>query len=618
MADFVSYDNVELTQGFWLDRYNLNKNVSIPAVQDRFEETGRFEGMRFTHGKDSPKLHIFYDSDIAKWIEAVAYLYKKDATGMQKYVDFCDQLIDSMAIHQRSDGYLNSYFQQCASDKIYTNRDWHELYCSGHLVEAAVAYAEATGKTKFLSIMEKNMECVYNNFIKEKKANFSTPGHEEIELALFRLYDYSKNEKYKQMAEFFLSNRGKVDLDKTIYGEGALKGCQDDVDIYNLKEANGHSVRALYFYSGIADMAFANEDKALIENLNSVWNDIVNSKMYITGEVGSTHKGESFTLKYDLPNHTAYAESCCAIAFIMFAKRMRKISKNAEYGDIIERIIYNSLLSSTSLNGKAFFYENPLEIIMEDVDREVAVPKSSRERLPIRERLEVFNCSCCPPNINRIFGRFTDIICFEDDDCATIEQYIPSVINSKYGTISVCGDLIKDGKISIKSTNYSASLISLRIPSWSKNTAIKVNGKNIDFAQNDGYVSIKTEQSFEIEVCFEIKIKFVKANGKVRANAGRVALTRGPVVYCIEGVDNGERLNRISVKIEDVSTAQAIKDDFSGLYVIETHGYKECDDDRLYFDADELKEEKIKLRFIPYFAFANRGESDMQVWVRRK
>lgn len=616
MSDFVSYDKVDLKEGFWLDRYNLNKTVSVPAVQNRFEETGRFEGLRFTHGKDSQKLHIYYDSDVAKWIESVAYLYKKDPNGMQEYVDFCDALIDSMEKHQRGDGYLNSYFQQCASDKIYSNRDWHELYCSGHLLEASIAYAEATGKDKFLRVMKKNMECIYNNFVKEQKANFITPGHEELELALFRLYHYTKDEKYKQMAEFFLKNRGNNDVDQTIY-EDAKKGCQDDVDIYNLKEANGHSVRALYFYSGIADMALANHDEKLIANLNSVWDDIVNYKMYVTGGVGSTRRGESFTVKYDLTNLTAYSESCCAIAFIMFAKRMRKIQKKSEYGAIIERIMYNSLLSSTSLNGKAFFYVNPLEIALEEVDKEVAVAKKNREPLPIRERLEVFGCSCCPPNINRQFARIGDVICYNDDGYATIEQYVQSQVYSDYGKIVIDGDLIKDGALTISSSDYTSDTLCIRIPDWSANTIIKVDGKDVACDQNDGYVYLKVGQSFTVSVQFDLKVKFVKSNPNVRANAGRIALARGPIVYCLEGVDNGVRLNRISV--DPLSTSQAkVYRDFHGSYSIDLDGFIECDDDRLYYDATQSLDKPKKLKFIPYFAFANRGESDMLVWVRKK
>lgn len=617
MKNFVSYDKVELKNGFWLDRYNLNKEVSIPAVQARFEDTGRFEAMRFTHGKDSPRLHIFYDSDTAKWMEAVAYLSQKDREGMHKYEAFCDALIDSMEKHQRADGYLNSYFQQVASDKIYSCRDWHELYCAGHLLEGAIAYAQATGKDKFLNVMKRVMECIYNNFIVEKKANFITPGHEEIELALFRLYEYTGEEKYKEMAEFFLKNRGNNDKDITIY-PNAPKGSQDDVDIYNLKEANGHSVRALYLYSGIADMARTENDEKLIANLDSVWDDIVNRKMYITGEVGSTFRNESFTVAYDLPNMTAYAESCCAIAFIMFSQRMRKIRKCARYGDITERIMYNSLLSSTSLNGKAFFYENPLEIALEELNREQSRDPKDRERLPIRQRLEVFGCSCCPPNINRIFGRFMDNICFEDECCLAVEQYIPSVVNSAYGKIEIDGDYIKDGKMIISSNDYNKEYISLRIPSWCKNYTVWLDGKKVEVEQKDGYVCVKVGQKFAINVEFEIECKFVKSNPKVRANAGRVALMRGPVVYCLEGVDNGDRLNRIAVDIDEAKSAKVYKDDFTGLYSVDMKGYKETDDDRLYYDADETAYNEVTLKFIPYYAFANRGESDMLVWVRRK
>ena len=619
--DFVSFRDVVLEDGFWKDRYDLNKNVSIKSVRDRFEETFRFDALRFNYLKKAGRLHVFYDSDAAKWIEGVAYLIEHDREAMKEHEALVDELVDCMAAAQRDDGYLNSFFQQIDPQNIFKKRDCHELYCCGHLIEAAIAYDRATGKRKMLDVMERYCDCIERAFITEKTAAFATPGHEEIELALFKLYRYTKNEKYKRMAEFFLTNRG-TDADRATF-EASLwqlesEYAQDNADIYHLKEAFGHSVRALYLYSGIADMALENNDAALKASLDRVWNDIVNRKLYITGGVGSTRVGEMFTVPYDLPNHTAYAESCCAIAFIIFAMRMRRIEQSAKYGHLIEHIMYNNLLSSTSLSGKAFFYENPLEIPMEDYGRMHSYPanlKKKPEQLAIRERVEVFNCSCCPPNINRFFAEIGDLICF-DSDHAMIEQYMSGTISSAFGQIKIAEEYATKGTASISCKDYKADRISLRMPTWTNEFTVKLNGEALDAQPQDGYLTLAVGSAFEIELCFEIKPRFVAANPKVRADVGRMALCYGPLVYCLEGVDNGERLNQISVSPSAAKNATLTKD-FHPFLSIEMDGFRDAEDDRLYFPVEECALTPVKLKFSPSFAFANRGQSDMLIWVRK-
>lgn len=612
MAKMIPFTDVELHSGFWLDRYNLNKNVSLDSVKKRFEDTGRFDALRFNYLKTGKKPHIFYDSDAAKWMEAAAYLMEKDRASQAENEKFIDEIVDAMAAAQRDDGYLNSTFQQIKPDKIFTERGEHELYCAGHLIEAAVAYHKATGKDKFLHIMEKYCDCIYRAFISEKTAKFVTPGHEEIELALMKLYEHIGNKKYFQMAEFFLKNRGKHD--EPVYSNNRY-GTQDDVDIYNLHEANGHCVRALYLYSGIADLARETKDEKLIENLSDVWEDITTRKMYVTGGVGSTFRTESFTVPYDLPNRTAYSESCCAIAFILFALRMRKIKRDAKFGNLIERVMYNALLSSTGLDGKTFFYENPLEIALEEYNREVSV-ENGRERLPITQRLEVFGCSCCPPNINRFFAELGDGIAYEDGSEITVEQYVSSDIKTSLGEIEIAEEYALTGKATISSHNYGGKKISLRLPEWCDGFSLDLNGKPCEAKISGGYARVSVPEEFTLSLDFNIRPRFVAANPNVNADAGRIALTYGPVVYCLEGADNGRRLNRISVS-PAAADAATLEKDFHGLYSITVDGYIDGDTDSLYFFADKSELEKKTLKFIPYFAFANRGESDMLVWVRK-
>ena len=615
-VDFIPFQSVTLTDGFWKDRSDLNKNVSLSNVRLRFEESGRFDALRFNYAETGKKPHIFFDSDVAKWIEAVAYLMEKDPIGMREHEALCEELIDCMERAQRPDGYLNSEHQQVSPHLIFRNRDRHELYCAGHLIEAAIAYHKATGRDRFLAIMERYCDLIERVFLLEGSAEFMTPGHEEIELALIKLYRHTKKENYLKMARFFLEMRGNNEKDKPIYEDNRF-GSQDDVDIRHLESANGHCVRALYLYSGIADLAAETDDALLFENLEKIFSDITNGKLYITGGVGSTPTTESFTVPYDLPNLTAYTESCCAVAMMMFTSRMRRLSKQAKYGHLAERVLYNAMLSSTSLDGKSFFYENPLEIALEEYGREIAVPRRQHARLPITQRVEVFSCSCCPPNINRFFAHLGDYICVDEGDNLCIEQYISAELNTPHGSITITEDYAREGKARIVGSGYTKETISFRVPEWCKELTVLLDGKSVDPILCEGYAYLMVEDDFCIDLDFHISPTFISAIPMVRDNVGRVALMRGPVVYCIEGVDNGARLNRIAVSTN--ALAEATEElDFHSLYSVTLPATRLKNNPSLYFDASKSDCEPASIKCIPYFAFANRGESDMLVWMRCK
>lgn len=613
-SNFISFENVTLGDGFWKDRYELNKNVSLGNVRNRFEETGRFDAMRFNYLKNGREPHIFFDSDVAKWMEGVAYLAMKDADAMAPHLALCEELIDCMERAQREDGYLNSQHQQISPKLIFRDRGRHELYCAGHLIEAAIAYSRATGKDRFLSIMEKYCDLIERVFLTEKSAGFTTPGHEEIELALFKLWKHTGKEKYRTMAEFFLSERGKHP--EEVLEHLNARTWQDDADLAHLREAHGHSVRALYLYSGIADMARANADTTLFDNLDAVFEDITKHKMYITGGVGSTREYEGFTVPYDLPNHTAYTESCASIAMVYFASRMRKMQRNAKYGDVTERVLYNGLLSPTSLDGKAFFYENPLEISLPEYNREVAARENRRERLPIKERVEVFGCSCCPPNINRFFAELGSYLALCEEDGVCIEQYISSEIASPVGTLTLREQYATEGRAEILCENYTGEALTLRIPAWARRVCATLNGKPLPLSVENGYARLRVPASFTLSLDFGIAARFVSADPRVRADAGRIALSYGPLVYCLEGVDNGAYLNAISLSPDALTEAKTAPD-FHGFLSITLPAYRDEEQETLYFDAADVRPTPIQAKFIPYFAFANRGESDMLVWVRR-
>ncbi len=613
MINNMGINDVKLTDGFWKKRFDLNAEVSVYAVKKVFEESGRFNALRFVEGNKN--IHFYYDSDVAKWMEAVAYLLAHDRKKYADLEDFCDELIDSISEHQREDGYYNSYFLQIAPEKIFTDRNLHELYCMGHLIEAAIAYDKYTGKSKFLELAKKMVECIKKVFILDKSAPFTTGGHEEIELALFALYEHTKNEEYKQIAEFFINERGNNELDKnnvivTTYN------IQDNAPARELVSADGHAVRATYYYCGMADMARISNDEGLKKACLTLFDDIVNRKMFITGGIGSARWGETFTSAYDLPNLTAYSESCAAIGLVFFCYRLQLLGIDGRYSDVIERVLYNGFLSSTSLDGKSFFYENPLEVCRKEKGKEVSTPDNLKIVLPIWRRQEVFSCSCCPPNINRFVSSIEKLIYSATDEGVYVNQFMGSEL-SGYG-LSLKTKYPEDGKVEIIGKGYKYKKLFVRIPAWCGKYALSVDGKEIEPQLRKGYAELDVDKDFTVKLEMEMKPTFMEANPRVRDDAGKVCMTYGPVVYCIEEVDNGADLFSISADTSGKDLYAIKSDEYNGLPVIYGNGERKVvgNDNPLYARSYPTKD--VKLRYIPYHAFANREESDMLVWINAK
>ncbi len=599
----VPFSEVTLGEGFWKDRFLLNKEVSVEAVYQQFEKTGRFDALRFSP-KPGSEIHFYYDSDVAKWIEAVAYLIK-GGYDMSRFEKIIDGLIDCMEKNRLPNGYLNSYFQQKAPDKIFTDRDMHELYCAGHLIEAAIAYDEATHKHKFLSVMEDYANLICRVFIEEKSAGFATSGHAEIETALFRLYRYTGEKKYLKACEYFLFERHKGTQPCRDFANNKYDQCE--VSVYDLEKAEGHAVRAVYLYRAMAQLALERGDEKLKRALERVFADM-RKKTYITGGIGSASTGESFTVPYDLPNLTAYSESCAAIGLLLLCNEMEKFELNSYYADLSERILYNALLSSTSLDGKKFFYENPLEVRRKESGKETSVAEKFRTRLPISERVEVFWCSCCPPNINRIFAMLPEFLYGEYNGALVVRQYVPGSVRG----VNVQTNYPVSGSVKISGKGYSAKNIYLRKPVWAESARILLNGKETACEAVNGYCNVPVGECFEIELSFPMRAKFVYANPNVSDDVGRVALTYGPVVYAVESADNGGELNALTVNVG--AKAETSLNANYNLYDICVKGYRESAEQVYSFDPPVRKE--VTLKFVPYFTFANRG-GDTLVWVRR-
>jgi len=594
LMKMISYRNVDITDGFWANRQKTNREATVNAVYDRFDDTGRITAFNVNWKEGEPNQpHFYWDSDVAKWMEGAAAILSKD--NIPELEEKIEWLIDKIEENQQPDGYFNIYYILFGEGKRFVNRDHHELYCLGHLIEAAVEYYIVTGKDRFLNLMKKYVDLVYDIFYVKDSASFTTPGHEEIELALFKLYKITKDKKHLDLAMFFLNKRGDSDKDGR---SNSYAQIQAHIPIRYQENAVGHAVRALYLYAAMADAAMEfSDDQRLHDILKTLFEDITNKRMYITGGVGQTHIGEMFSREYFLPNETAYNETCAAIAMVFFCRRMLELTGESKYADIIEKEIYNGALSGVSLDGKGFFYTNPISIDTENRKKDYG-----DDWFPITQRVEVFDCSCCPPNILRFVAMMGDNIFGVDGDTYYVHQFM----NSNCNKVKIITDFPNSSIVKITAD---VSKLHIRIPAWCEKFDC-----NKPYTVEKGYAVI-TDTKGEIEINLNMNPVLMEANSLVADDAGRVALTYGPLVYCIEGVDHTEKLSQLYVDGDLKTTIQY--DDLFGANVIIADGFKKINSG-LYTKYNKDNFEKTKLKFIPYFGFANRGETDMEVFVKVK
>lgn len=589
------YRKVSIKGGFWKSKEDLNRDVTNKAVYDRFYESGRIGAFDF----NDPNCHIYWDSDVAKWMEAAAYiLYRERIPELEEKVE---TLIDKIIEHQGEDGYFNIHFTVAEPDKRWSNRDWCELYDAGHLIEAACAYYEATGRDRFLIAMEKYADCIARVFTVEHSAAFRTPGSEEIELALYRLYRLTGEKRFYNLMQYFLETRGQPDNDEQIVWHPMH--IQAHLPIREQHDAVGHAVRAVYLYTAMADYAAESGDKVLLQTCRDLFDDISKRKMYITGGIGSTYRGEAFTVPYDLPNDKAYTETCAALGLMFFANHMIKADPNhtSEYADVIETVMYNGALSGLSLDGEKFFYENPLEINLSDRRRFRYL--DNPERYPASQRVKLFECSCCPPNITRVLASLGEYFYSFDEE--TGEVYVNQFGESEYTDgcirVSVKTRYPLDGRIEITSTVP----VNVRIPGWCHS-----------FRSDSAY---KTENGYakfgagNITIDIDIRPELIMAHPFVISDIGKAALRRGPVVYCAEAVDNGGKVHNLVLDRSSVRDA-VCENDVSGLPALIVDGAEFITDGSLYSPLEEHYRSR-KIRMIPYYSFANRGECDMLVFM---
>lgn len=606
----VSFGNVDITGGFWEAKQKMNREVTLYSVRDRFTDTGRFEAFRFNwmpeKDDEIPRPHFFWDSDVAKWLESACYIIRKHPD--DELLAEVDDVIDLIEKNQQEDGYFNIYHTVVEPEMKFSNRDHHELYCLGHLIEAAVAYLDATGSSRFIDILDKYIDLVIRRFTVDRDVPFSTPGHEEIELALIKLYRAKKDKKYLDLARFFINERGQTDEYRPDWAKASYY--QSHAPVREQFTAEGHSVRACYLYSGMADLANETEEEELFNVCKKLFENISQKRMYITGGVGASHHGEAFTVDYDLPNDTAYTETCASIALYFFANRMKDLELNSVYADVAEKAMYNGIIAGVSLDGRSFFYENPLEINVSDHYRNVSV--EADDRLPITQRLEVFGCSCCPPNLTRFIASIGDSVFSKSDNAIIMHQFMPLTADIDQVSVSVETNYPNDGKIDISLAGGKGKKFYIRIPGWCRNCNI-----NSPFERVNGYAEIDiTEDLFDISVDFDIVPDFMLANPGIRHDAGKAALICGPLVYCMEKKDNDFDLFDVMIDTSEPPVAE-----FSEKYgcsVITAKGFISDKESfsALYGLKKEFGKIPVEAKFIPYHAFANEGETDMAVWFR--
>jgi DUF1680 family protein len=622
MKEFQSVDfsNIKLDKGFWHQKQKMNSETTIYSIWMRFVETGRFDAFKFEWKQDMPnKPHIFWESDVAKWIEAVAYILENVQD--KKLEQAVDEIVELIEKHQEPSGYFNIFFTVIEPENRWKKRTEHELYCAGHLIEAAVAYYKATGKDKFLNQMCRYADHIEKAFVIEKSTSFVTCGHEEIELALVRLYHCTGERRYLELSKFFIDSRGNSSNNDEFYPCANSRYAQDHLPVREQSTAEGHAVRAIYLYCAMADLALEYNDKELFNASRSIFENIVYKRMYITGGIGSSSMGEAFTIDYDLPNQTAYTESCAAIALMLFSRRMLLLEADSLYSDTAERALYNGFLSSISLDGKSFFYENPLEIDPALRNRDISI-ENGKSRYPIMERLEVFECSCCPPNISRFIASIGDMLYTSSEDTLYVHHYINSstIVNIIDRNVEIKQETNypQNGNVMIIVNGLEGKKVAIRIPYWCKDYTINVNNSNGDFAIVKGYAFIDcASETTCLDIDFKMEVQLIEASPLIQENAGRVAVQRGPIVYCLEEVDNGKYLRDVAIDLQ-LNNLEIKYDKVFGANVIKVDGFVRNAEkfENLYQPLGSTFKKK-RLKFIPYYAFANRGESEMIVWIQK-
>ncbi len=642
MGDLKLVRKFAVEDGFFGRYEKLVKDVVLPyqerALNDQIEgaekshciENFRMAAQKLKTGRCEGTFYgmVFQDSDVAKWLEGAAYSLAQNPDAALEAR--CDKIIDLIGEAQQEDGYLNTYFTVKDPDRRWSNlQEAHELYCAGHMIEAAVAYAECTGKSRFLEIMCGMADHIYRRFVEEGAEGY--PGHPEIELALMRLYRSTGVERYKELAMHFINVRG-VDSDYyckekekrnwIVWGSDPedKEYTQSHAPVREQKKATGHAVRAVYLYTGMADAAVETGDEELSKACKTLWDNITQHRMYVTGGIGSAYEGEAFTKDDHLPNDTAYAETCAAIGLIFFSNKMLYLERNGKYADVMERALYNGVLAGMQLDGTKFFYVNPLEVLP-GISGEA---KTHKHALPVRPKW--FACACCPPNVARLLASVAEYAWHVVSDTLFSNLFIAGTLDltdSLGGKVSLKTSYPYDNKMEYHFEPQEGAMsmtLAIRIPAWSEETKISVNGEAADCEIREGYAYLSGDFGTDdvVTVELDLSVRRVYASNRVSANTGRAAVQRGPLIYCAEGVDNENDILSLSLKKDgEVTVSEYLPKKLCGIQELYAQGYRETVNEELYsFEAP--KAEPCQITLVPYYTWGNRGLNQMRVWIPEK
>ena len=565
---------------------------------------------------------VFCDTDAYKWLEAVAYCIESGSAG--EFEIIADKLIELIGRAQQPDGYLNTWYTVVCPEKKWTNlAEGHELYCAGHLIEAAAAYYNATGKEKLLNIAQKNADLIYRVFITEKHPGY--PGHSEIELALVKLYRITGKKQYLDLAAHFIDERGK----KPNYLINELKQTGEDRIFPEFRDydesyaqsqarpaeqttAEGHAVRAMYLFSAMADIAAETGDCELEEACKRLWKNVTEKRMYITGGLGSSGHLERFTCDYDLPNDRMYCESCASVGLIMFGKIMAEMTGNASYYNEVERALCNTVLASLSMEGDRYFYVNPLEIHPEN-----CLPGTSMAHVkPVRQPW--YHVACCPPNIARTLTSLGQYIYAIDEKGIFINLLISSELQEDGITVQLNNSFIKKGQLSVTVRTDHPVLIRIRVPQWVSQTGCSVNGNSFLPETVGGYMVVPLDPgSHQINLSGRICPVILSADERVYADTGKVAIQYGPFIYCLEEIDNGRNLSAVCLSPDTEFYMEKGPESLPGeMPVLKTKGKRLRNQSSRLYDVPHFKYELFELTAVPYAVWGNREPGEMTVWIR--
>lgn len=587
MIEQIDFSHVKINDNFWSPRLSKHVSATLPVCIDQIEnQTGRIRNFENAAKGEGEHSGIFFDdSDVYKALEGMAYsLINNPDPELEKKAD---EWIDKFAAAQQPDGYINTFYTLTGLDKRWTNMDKHEMYCAGHMIEAGVAYYQATGKRKLLDVCIRMADHMMSQFGPGKR--HWVPGHEEIELALVKLYQTTQEQKYLDFAYWLLEERGHGHGTMGDEGKWDPVYYQDIVPVRRLTDISGHAVRCMYLYCGMADVAALKNDTGYIAAMDRLWDDVVLRNMYITGGIGSSRDNEGFTEDYDLPNLDAYCETCASVGMVLWNQRMNQLTGDSKYIDVLERSLYNGALAGISLGGDRFFYVNPLE------------SKGDHHRQ------EWYGCACCPSQLSRFLPSIGSYIYATSENALWVNLYIgnttQAAIDGTEITILQETDYPWDGsvKLTVSSQKAIQKEIQLRIPGWCQNYTLSVNGEQLDVPQEKGYAVINDWQSGDvITLDMDMPVEVVAADPLVKENLGKRAIQRGPLVYCMEEADNPSHFDQTELNSNSIFQTSFNSNLLNGVEIIQANNGQQS------------------TTFIPYYAWDNRKPGKMKVWVDYK